>query len=129
MSIYTKWLISLSLFCTIVIVSVLIGISGQPQTDVNLVLPIPQVNLAKIYVLATEIRKDMKENPDLFDEEPNEHMIRNMLVFSQDYGECREPEMNWDETLACRDTITQREVDLVRLAYTDLDSFRIEVEE
>ncbi|KKK51908.1 hypothetical protein LCGC14_3110270, partial [marine sediment metagenome] len=28
-----------------------------------------------------------------------------------------------------RDTITQREVDLVRLAYTDLDSFTIEVEE
>ena len=100
-----------------------------PIDTINRDLPIPQVNLAKIYVLATEIRKDMKENPDLFDEEPNEHMIRNMLVFSQDYGECREPDMNWDETLACRDTITQREVDLVRLAYTDLDSFTIEVEE
>ena len=130
MSIYTKWLISLSLFCAIVIILVLrFVLSSSIQSEPNLVLPIPQVNLAKIYVLATEIRKDMKENPDLFDEEPNEHMIRNMLVFSQDYGECREPDMNWDETLACRDTITQREVDLVRLAYTDLDSFTIEVEE
>ena len=113
MNLYTKWLISLSLFCAIVIILVLrFVLSSSIQSEPNLVLPIPQVNLAKIYVLATEIRKDMKENPDLFDEEPNEHMIRNMLVFSQDYGECRESDMNWDETLACRDTITQREVDL-----------------
>ncbi len=128
MSIYTKWLISLSLFCAIVIVSVLIGISGQPVTEVSLILPIPQVNLAKIYVVAVDFKRDMEEQPEIFDEEPNEHMIRNNMVFNVNYNNCRE-EKTWDDKLACRDTITQREVDLVRLAYTDLDSFTIEVEE
>ena len=128
MSIYTKWLIILLAYCGVVIYAV-IHIVSTNKIEINRELPISQINLAKIYVLATEIRKDMKDNPDLFDEEPNEHMIRNMLVFSQNYGECREFDMSWDETLACRDTITQREVDLVVLAYTDLDSFRIEVEE
>ena len=126
-----KWFLKSygSAFAIFSLVMIIIIKASTPEVVVNTNLSIPQVNLAKIYVLATEIRKDMKENPDLFDEEPNEHMIRNMLVFSQDYGECRESDMNWDETLACRDTITQREVDLVRLAYTDLDSFTIEVEE
>ncbi|KKL05855.1 hypothetical protein LCGC14_2601820, partial [marine sediment metagenome] len=49
-------------------------------------------------------------------------------VFNVNYNNCRE-EKTWDDKLACRDTITQREVDLVKLAYTDLDSFTIEVEE
>ena len=129
MNIYTKWLISLSLFCAIVIVLVLRFVLYSPfQTEPNLGLPISQVNLAKIYVVAVDFKRDMEEQPEIFDEEPNEHMIRNNMVFNVNYNNCRE-EKTWDDKLACRDTITQREVDLVRLAYTDLESFTIEVEE
>ena len=127
MSIYTKWLIILLAYCGVVIYAV-IHIASANKTEINLDLPISQVNLAKIYVVAVDFKRDMEEQPEIFDEEPNEHMIRNNMVFNVNYNNCRE-EKTWDDKLACRDTITQREVDLVRLAYTDLDSFTIEVEE
>ena len=128
MSIYTKWLIPLSAFCALVIIGAVSILISGPTVDINRDLPISQVNLAKIYVVAVDFKRDMEEQPEIFDEEPNEHMIRNNMVFNVNYNNCRE-EKTWDDKLACRDTITQREVDLVRLAYTDLDSFRIEVEE
>lgn len=128
MSIYTKWLIPLSTFCVLIIIGAVSILVSGPTVDINRELPISQINLAKIYVVAVDFKRDMEEQPEIFDQEPNEHMIRNNMVFNVNYNNCRE-EKTWDDRLACRDAITQREVDLVRLAYTDLNRFRIEVQE
>lgn len=129
MSICTKWLIPLGTLCALVFVGALAMVLSAPKTDINRELPIPQVNLAKIYILGVEIKRDREAQPELFDEEPDDNMIRNMMVFYHNYNDCFNSDKNQYELFDCTEAITQREVDLVRLAFTDGDSFTIEVEE
>jgi hypothetical protein len=135
MSIYTKWLIPLSAFCVLVIIGAVSIVISGPTVDINRELPISQVNLAKIYVVGSEIRKDMQVQPEIYEEELggealSDDDIKDILIHGQNYNQCYNIYTGtWKNFDGCKDTITQREVDLVRLAYTDLDSFRIEVEE
>jgi len=93
--------------------------------------PVPPVTLskgelAKIYLLGREIARTQMAAPETLDE-LDDAMIRNMLLWGHDYKGCQKDSM--EETYRCLDTITDKEVALVRRAWKREGDFVVEVRE